>query len=54
MKIYVAQGRWQEAYDLAASCAEGIKKEDGTPNQTFRATCAAARDQLEAKLPKDK
>lgn len=54
MKIYVAQGRWQEAYDFAASCAEGIKKEDGTPNQTFRATCAAARDQLEAKLPKDK
>ena len=53
-KILQTEGRWQEAYDFAAACAEGIKKEDGTPNESFRATCAGVRDKLEAKLPKDK
>ncbi len=52
-KILTAQGRWKEAYDWAAACADGIKKETGEPNETQRATAAGVRDRLEAKLPKD-
>lgn len=52
-KILSAQNRWKEAYDWAAACAEGIKKENGEPNETQRATAAGVRDRLETKLPKD-
>ena len=53
IKLLTAQGRWKDAFEFAAACAEGIKKADGTPNETFRATCAAQRDLLEKKVPAD-
>ena len=52
-KILQAQNRWKDAYDWAAACAEGIKKETGEPNDTQRATAAGVRDKLASKLPKD-
>ena len=45
-KILQAQGRWKDAYDWAAACAEGIKKDTGEPNETLRATAAGVRDRL--------
>lgn len=53
IKILKEQQRWKDAYDFAAACAEGIKMNTGAPNETQRATCAAVRDSLQAKLGKD-
>ena len=52
LKLYEAQGRFKEAYDLAMDCAEGLKNPDGTPNDTWRATARGDAQRLEAKLPK--
>jgi hypothetical protein len=54
MKVLEAQQRWQDAYDFALDCAEGLKNEDGSPNETHRATARGKATELEAKLPKDK
>ncbi len=52
IKILEGAGRWQEAYDLATACAEGLKNEDGTPNETGRATARGDAEKYAKKLPK--
>jgi tetratricopeptide (TPR) repeat protein len=51
VKILTAQGRWKEAYSFAMDCAEGIKGEDGSPNETRRAAARADAERFKAKIP---
>jgi tetratricopeptide (TPR) repeat protein len=58
MKILRAQERWKDAYDYALDCGgepggtTGLKKADGTPDPTLRATALGEAKSLEARLPK--
>ncbi len=50
MKILKAASRWQDAFDFATACADGIKKENGEPNESFRGTCRGEAEMLAKKL----
>jgi tetratricopeptide (TPR) repeat protein len=50
LKLLKAADRWQDAYDLASACADGIKKENGEPNESFRGTCRGEAEMLQKKL----
>ena len=52
MKILEPAGRIEEAKDLAEACAEGIKQENGEPQETFRGTCRGDAERLAKKLAK--
>ena len=52
MKLLREQERWQDAYDFASTCAEGLKNENGEADATSRATAAGDAAKLEEKLPK--
>ena len=54
-KIYRAQQRWDELYELATACAENLKLTDGKPNPTARAYArgVAARLEQEGKVGGD-
>ncbi len=50
MKLLREANRWQDAYDFASACADGIKKENGEPNESFRGTCRGEAEVLAKKL----
>jgi tetratricopeptide (TPR) repeat protein len=52
MKILEAQQRYEDAVDYAGSCAEGLKNEDGTPNETYRQTARGDAARMESKVRK--
>ncbi len=53
LKILEAAGRIEDALDFAEACAEGIKTENGDPQETFRATCRGDAERLRRMLPSD-
>lgn len=50
MKILAAEQRLEDAAIWAENCAEGIKQQDGTPNDSFRRICAADAERLRKQL----
>jgi tetratricopeptide (TPR) repeat protein len=46
LKLLVGAARWQEAYDLAASCAESLRDEDGKPHATGQAHARGMMEKL--------
>jgi len=46
MKLLEAEKRLEDAAIFAENCAEGIKQQDGTPQDTFRKIAAADADRL--------
>ncbi|MHC5011312.1 MAG: hypothetical protein ACYTG6_10230, partial [Planctomycetota bacterium] len=47
LKIYLAREQWQDAYDLAADCAESLKDDQGRPHGTGQAHARGVMSQLE-------
>lgn len=50
LKILEAENRLEDAAIWAENCAEGVKKADGTPEETFRKICAADAERLKKTL----
>ena len=46
VKLYEKKEQWQDLYDLAADCAEGLKDEQGQPHDTGRAMARGVMRQL--------
>ena len=45
-QILIAEERWDELYDLSLACAEGIKQENGSPDQRMRGSAKATAEKL--------
>ncbi|MDJ0973365.1 MAG: tetratricopeptide repeat protein [Planctomycetota bacterium] len=45
--IYESQKRWDDLYDLASLCADGLVRESGLPHQEGRAQARSVMDKLE-------
>ena len=50
LKILEAENRLEDAAIWAENCAEGVKKADGSPEETFRKICAADAERLKKSL----
>jgi tetratricopeptide (TPR) repeat protein len=45
-RLYSAEARWQDLYDLAVACAESLKNEDGSPDQTARSLARGVMERM--------
>ena len=53
MKILEGGNRFEDALEFALACADGIKQENGEPQETFRANARGAAERLAKKLGKE-